>query len=499
MTRRYVSIWFKYLVTDWLARREPELKALPFVISRPERGRVVVVQANRVAEESGITIGMALPDARALLPQIANFDEKPGFALQLLDQLADWAIRYTPGVQVTDDDGLMLDITGCAHLRGGEHPCLRDIIVRLRSAGIEARGAMADTMGAAWAVARYGREKPLIESGAQADAIANLPPAALRISETTVQRLTQLGIRRIGDLQKLPRASLNRRFGPELTLRLCQALGEVQEAFAPKRLQDPYHERLKISDGVATAEGIAQALRHLLAKLCDRLTSENKGVRSLQFECHRLDGVRQELTIGTNRPVRDAAHLFKLFENKLDSIEPALGIEVFTISANGVEELPAAQEAMIGQTPALDDAFPELVDRFSNRLGAKALSRYLPQEHHAPERSVKRTTNFSDVPATSWDTGRLRPIRLVSPPEPVEVTAPVPDYPPMFFRHQGKMHRVRKADGPERIEREWWLESGEARDYFRVENEQGARFWLYRSGHYRDGEPARWFLHGYFA
>lgn len=499
MSRRYVSIWFNYLVTDWLARREPELKALPFVISRPERGRTVIVQANRVAETGGVTIGMALPDARALLPQIENFDEKPGFALQLLDQLADWAIRYTPGVQVSGDDGLMLDITGCAHLRGGEHSYLRDIVVRLRSAGIEARGAMADTIGTAWAIARYGREKPIIATGAQADALALLPPAALRISEATTQRLTQLGIRRIGDLQKLPRASLNRRFGPELTLRLCQALGEVQEAFAPKRLQEAYQERFTCSDGVATAEGIAQALHHLLAKLCDRLAAEHKGVRGLQFECHRLDGVRQELSIGTNRPVRSATHLFKLFESKLDTIEPALGIEVFTLTASGVEDLPAAQDAMIGQTPALDEAFPELVDRFSNRLGTKALSRYLPQEHHAPERSIKRTVNFSDVPQASWSTGRLRPIRLVSPPEPVEVTAPVPDYLPMFFRHQGKMHRVRKADGPERIEREWWLESGEARDYFRVENEQGARFWLYRSGQYRDGEPARWFLHGYFA
>lgn len=499
MTRRYVSLWFKYLVIDWLARRAPELKAQPFVITRPERGRVVIVQANRVAEENGIFIGMALPDARALLPQIENFDEKPGFALQLLEQLADWSIRYTPGVQVTGEDGLMLDITGCAHLRGGEHPCLRDMVVRLRSAGLEARGAMADTIGAAFAIARYGREKPIIAAGGQAEALAGLPLSALRVAEETSLRLSQLGIRTIGDLQKLPRASLNRRFGPELTLRLCQALGEVPEAFASKRMSEAYQERLTCSDGVATAEGIAQALTHLLALLCERLAAEHKGIRALSFECLRLDGVRQELSIGTNRPVRSARHLFKLFKNKLATIEPALGIELFTLSARGVEALPAAQDAMIGETQALDDAFPELVDRFSNRLGSQALSRYLPQEHHAPERSIKRTTDFTDVASTSWDTSRLRPIRLVSPPEPVEVTAPVPDYPPMFFRHQGKMHRVRKADGPERVEREWWLESGEARDYFLVENEHGARFWLYRAGQYRDGEPARWFLHGYFA
>lgn len=499
MTRRYVSLWFKHLVTDWLARRDPALASIPFVICRPERGRTIIVQANSVAEDSGVTIGMALPDARALLPQIENFDDKPGFAQQLLDQLAEWAIRYTPGVQVTGDDGFLLDITGCAHLRGGEHAYLRDMVVRLRSAGIESRGAMADTMGAAWAIARYGTEKPIIEPVKQAQAIKLLPPEALRIDPATVERLEQLGIRRIDDLQKLPRAALNRRFGPALTLRLCQALGEAPEAFVPRRLLEPYQERLTCSDGIATADGIAKALHHLLAKLCDRLAHENKGLRGLCFESYRLDGVRQELSVGTNRPVRNANHLFKLLENKLDTIEPALGIEVFTLTASGVGDLPASQDAMIGQGPALDDAFPELVDRFSNRLGAQALSRYMPQEHHTPERSIRRMMDFTATPATGWNTGRLRPIRLVSPPEPIEVTAPVPDYPPMFFRHHGKLHRVRKADGPERIEREWWLEAGEARDYFRVENETGTRFWLYRSGHYKDGEPARWFLHGYFA
>lgn len=499
MMRRYVSLWFPYLVTDWFTRRYPELANVPFVITAQERGRLAVTMANPVAEAAGILPGMALADARTLISDVETFDDKPGFSAKLVCVLADWAIRYTPVVQTDSDNGLMLDATGCAHLRGGEHPYLKDIVVRLRTAGYQVRGAMADTVGGAWAVARFGKDQPLIPVGETQAALSDLPPAALRISEASVERLRALGIRRISELMVIPRASLGRRFGQEMLLRLSQALDEIPEALVPNRAAPPLEERLVSADGTATAEGIAKALRHLLDQLCARLEREGKGVRALRLDGHRLDGQIETVAIGTSRPNRKPAHLFKLFENKLDKIEPALGIEVFVLTASQGEPLTAEQEEILERDAADADAFPQLLDRISNRMGFNSLARFLPLEQYWPERSFVKAKSFDETPSAQWQFAQLRPIKLISPPEPIEVTAPVPDYPPLFFRHRGKHHRVKRADGPERIERAWWIESGEPRDYFRVEDDEGVRFWIFRSGPYRQAVPALWFLHGIFA
>lgn len=499
MTRRYVSLWFPYLVTDWFTRRHPELATTPFVMTARQRGRLAIVRANPVAERAGIRAGMALPDARTILPDIETFDDKPNFSQKLLDVLADWSIRFTPTVQIDGEDGLLFAITGCAHLRGGEYPYLKDIVVRLRTAGYQVRGAMADTIGCAWAVARFGKNQPLIPAGKTADGLARLPPAALRISDGSVERLRALGIRTVSELTVIPRAALGRRFGQEMLLRLSQALGEMPETLTPKRQAEAYEETLVSPDGIATAAGIAEALHQLLDQLCARLEHEGKGVRTLRLEGHRLDGVIEAIGIGTSRPCRRSAHLFKLFQNKLDKIEPALGIELFILSAQNVETVSAEQEDVLEQGAPEADAFPQLLDRISNRMGFNTLSRFMPLERHWPERSYARTASHDQMPSASWNVTRLRPIKLITPPEPVEVAAPVPDYPPLFFLHRGKRHRIKRADGPERIEREWWLEGGEPRDYFRVEDDDGARYWLFRLGHYKQDEPARWFLHGIFA
>lgn len=499
MTRRYVSLWFPYLVTDWFTRRDPGLGQVPFVMIAQERGRLAVTRANPVAERSGIRAGMALADARTLWPNVETFDDKPGFAAKLLDALGDYCIRYSPSVQVDGEDGLLLDVTGCAHLRGGEHDYLKDLVIRLRESGYQVRGAMADTIGCAWAVARFGKDRPLIASGQSAQAVSLLPPEALRIGEDASDKLRALGIRTISDLTNIPRSMLGRRFGQELLLRLSQALGEMPENLVPKRLIERYEERLVSPDGTVTAEGIAQALRSLLAALCARFEREGLGARRLDFMYHRLDGETGSVTIGTGKPCRKANHLFKLFEDKLASIEPALGIEVFILQASHVEALAAEQEEIVALDNPDADAFPQLIDRVGNRMGPNSLARFVPVESHWPERSCRRTKSFDETHNVAFEAGTARPIELISPPEPIEVAAPVPDYPPLFFIRRGKRHRVKRADGPERITREWWLEGGEARDYFKVEDEDGTRYWLFRSGAYSAEKPARWFLHGIFA
>ncbi|HYD19173.1 MAG TPA: DNA polymerase Y family protein [Patescibacteria group bacterium] len=497
MTRRYVSVWFPYLVTDWLTRRQPARAKRPFAVTGTEKGRVFIAEANEPAEAQGVVRGMGLADARALCPQIEALPEETGRGEKLLAAMAEWCIRYTPMVGASSPDGIFLDITGAAHLMGGERALLKDVVTRFRALGYHARASMADTLGCAWAVARYGREKPLIESGQQKEALASLPVAALRLDDETALLLGQLGVRTIRHLYVLPRATLTRRFGKELCLRLDQALGATGEALKLVKEAPVYLERLPAMEGILTAEGILIALEKLLAKLCLRLAVDGKGARAAEFFCYRVDGQVERLRIGTGAPSRNPRHLYRLFRDRLEQIDPGHGIELFTLSAPHVEAMRAEQEDALqgGSDPA---QLSELADRLTEKIGPGHVFRALPQASHAPERCVRVTGQLAEKPEADW-AEKSRPVRLLTRPEPIEVMAPVPDYPPVLFRHKGKLHRIKRAEGPERIEPEWWIAKGPMRDYYRLEDESGQRYWIFRAGPYAPDNPPHWFLHGFFA
>ncbi len=482
-----------------MARRQPALREVPFVLAAPEHGRMVIKAANVPAQEKGIDAGMVVADCRAVLPSLQVFDDKPDQAGKLLNALAEWCIRYTPAVATDMSDGLILDVSGCAHLWGGERPYLKDIIVRLRGFGYDVRAAIADTIGAAWAVARYGTSSPVVEAGLQADALLPLPPAALRLEAAVLEHLRKLGLYTIGSFIHMPRSALRRRFGQGLLTRLDQATGQEFEMIQPIQPAEPYQERLPSPEPIKTAAGIEAALQQLLEMLCRRLAAEGKGLRKSVFKCFRIDGVVQQIETGTNRATRNAAHLFKLFELKIANIAPALGIEVFAIEAGMVEDIPVTQDALWDFTEGGNGtAIAELLDRVAGKLGVQAIHRYLPDEHYWPERSVKTAASLAEKAQACWNPGLPRPIHLLPDPETIEVTVPMPDYPPMLFRYKGELYHVSKADGPERIEQEWWLQRGLYRDYYSVEDRKGARYWIFRAGSYEQGDP-QWFIHGFFA
>jgi protein ImuB len=500
MPKRFITLWFRHLTTDWFSLRRPDLQKTPFVLAAPDHGRMVITAANTIAQSQGIDIGMAAADARAITPSLQVLDDRPGLNTKLLTALGEWCIRYTPLAAIDPPDGLILDSTGCAHLWGGDEPYLREIVNRLRTRGYDVRGAMADTIGAAWAIARFGRVQSIIDIGGQTTALLPLPPASLRLDPAILQRLQKLGLYRIANFIDMPRSALRRRFGPELLLRLDQALGTEQEMIQSLHPIEPYQERLPCLEPIVTATGIAIALERLLETLCARLQNEAKGLRTAGFTCYRVDGRIERIAISTNRPSHHTDHLFKLFELSIPTIEPALGIELFILEASKVEGLSPLQERLWEASCGLDDiGLAELLDRLAGKIGANNIHRFLPDEHYWPERSIKPATFLHEKTATAWRVDRPRPIRLLARPEPVEVTAPIPDYPPMLFRYKDRLHKVVKADGPERIEREWWLEEGPHRDYYSVEDEEGMRYWLFRSGHYTAGKPHRWFIHGFFA
>jgi protein ImuB len=298
----------------------------------------------------------------------------------------------------------------------------------------------------------------------------------------------------------MPKSVLRRRFGKDMVLRMLQALGQEEEFLLPLKEPVPYSERLAALEPVRTREAIEIATINLLETLCMRLAGEGKGIRIATLTYYRIDGQCGVISIGTNQASHHCGHLLKLFALKFDQVAPALGIELFVLDALQVEEVDVVQETLWAEKPGLEsECVAELLDRVAGKIGTKSINRYLPAEHFWPERSAESTSSTKKQRESDWRTDKPRPVQLLDIPEPIEATAMTPDYPPLLFIYKGKKHEVRKADGPERIEREWWLEPGEHRDYYIVEDQDGRRYWLFRSGHYDGTQTQHWYIHGFFA
>jgi protein ImuB len=498
--KRYVCIWFRHLLTDRMVLRRPELAGKPFVLAGKERGRMIIKASSPQGYGLGIETGMVLADARAVMPDLEVLDFDEMMTEKLLRALAKWAIRYSPLVAIDMPDGLMIDATGCSHLWGSEAGYLKDIAVRLKSSGYHIRISMADTIGTAWAVCRYSKGFPIIEPGGQLEALLSLPPQALRLEEAVIEKMYKLGLRQIKSFIHIPTSALRRRFGEYTVNQIRKALGNVHEEFVPIHPVDPYQERLSSIEPIQTAGGIEIALKNVLEKLCVRLVKEEKGARKMAFECFRIDGETRQIEIGTNAPSCSSSHLFSLFQQKIAEIEPGLGIELFVLTAGVTGPLSNPQEGLWDLSGGNKMVMiAELLDRLSARAGAEVIHRYLPAEHHWPERSVYEAKTLADKPTTEWRSQQMWPTQLLPVPERIQVSAPVPDYPPMLFRYKGSVHQIKRADGPDRTEQEWWLEDGLHRDYYIVEDEQGRRYWIFRLGHYDEEQTPDWFIHGFFA
>lgn len=500
MGKRYAALWFPFLLTDWYTRRNPQFCDTPFVFATSVQGRMCVSAVNPVAAQLGIRPNMVVADAKAAVPRLNVLQDKQFRKEKLLEGIGLWCMRYTPVVSIDTTDCLVLNITGCAHLWGGEEAYLRDIYKQLKQKGYEVRGGIASTIGAALAVAQYGPSGTIVPKSRQLEALSSLPITALRLEPYLLKRLKKLGFRTIGSIAQIPSPLLKRRFGADMVKRIAQALGTADEFVTPLKPVVPYTECLPCLEPIKTAKGIEIAIEKLLRTLCKRLVSEGKGLRMAKLSCYRLDGKIVHAEIGTNRASAHVQHLFNLFKQKVPTIAPELGIEVFVLEAMKVEDMALIQELLWNREGSLNNkALAELLDRFKAKDTSCRISRFLPDEHHWPERSIREAVSLAEKQTVSWRTDRPRPTRLLNPPHLIEVSAPIPDYPPMLFRYKGEVHLLKKADGPERIEREWWIENGEHRDYYYVEDEQGRRYWLFRLGHYQEDCSPNWYLHGFFA
>lgn len=501
MKKRYVSIWFRYLLADWQLIRRPELKNVPFVFAGSMHGRMIVTAISPLAQTHGIELGMRAADAKATCPGLEVLQDKEERTAKLLKGLGEWCIRYSPTVMIDEFsmEGLFMDVSGCTHLWGGEREYLKDLKSKFKEKGYTVRLALADTIGAAWAISHFGAKTPLIPIGGHTEAILHLPPEALRLVEPTCSKLKKLGFYQIKNFIGMPRSVLRRRFNEDFLTRLGQALGTVNEILLPLQVPLLFQERLPCLEPIKTRKGIEIAITRLLENLCQRLQEEGKGLRVGLLSCYRIDGEIVQIAIGTNGASYNVSHLFSLFQLKIEQIRPALGIELFVLEATKIDEVVPGQEALWAGKLGLDDpSVIQLLDRVAGKVGADVINRYVPASHYWPERSFKKSGTITEKPLSEWRTDKPRPTELLKKPEPIEVMALIPDNPPKFFIYKNMRHIIVKADGPERIECEWWLDAGEHRDYYQVEDEQGQRYWLFRSGHYGN-KGYKWFIHGFFA
>lgn len=495
--------------------------ACPLVVVGKAKGAFRLISLDAEAEALGLAAGMALADARAMIPLLAVVEEDRAADAALLGAVADWCDRYTPLVALDGEDGLLLDISGCAHLFGGEAALGRDCLTRLKRQGFTVRAAIAGTSRAAWAVARYG-PGGIVPEGGEGEALRPLPAAALGLEAARQHGLARMGLSHIADLETRPRAPLAARFGRDLLDRLDQAFGRLPEALTPRRPLPQCMAERRFAEPLAHETGIRAALAGLEASLAGMLEARGEGAKLFEASFFRSDGAVRRLSVETGLPLRDPATLDRLFALKLDALadplDPGFGFDLIRLSAGATERFAADQASLAaGPEEAPDDAaaeraLAEVADALSARLGPERVRRFLAQDSHDPERAALAVPALShgemaglglspDWPAPS--ALPERPLRLLARPEPIEVLAEIPDGPPTRFRWRRVLHEVAKAEGPERIAAEWWARTDSimpTRDYFRVEEPGGRRFWLYRDGLYgRESAHPPWFMHGLFA
>lgn len=534
-SRRILSLWFPRLGAERLLRQRRALPETAFAVVAEVDNAEVLVSLNALAEGEGLRPGQPLRDARAMCPGLVTAFRNPLAEAQFLTALRRWAGRFSPWVAEEPPEGLMIDLTGASHLYGGEQGVLAAVADDCADLGLTVQAGIADTPGAAWALARHaGRAGAAARSGDAIDqearatrsraakrhwtkggnggvnpvdtapqrpvarvaapghlrqALAPLPLAALRIDAATVAGLARLGLRTIGDIMGMPRAGLSRRFGTGLVRRLDQALGLETEPVSPARPPDHFAVRLTLPDPIGLAEDIMAGIDRLLPALSERLTAKGRGARRVRLHLFRSDHSVQEIGIGLARPSAEVDRLRPLLMLKMAEIDPGFGIDAIRIEAHVTEPVHAQQhrghfdaaEAAAARQGGQDTALEDLIAKLGVRVGLEAITRLAPADSHIPEKAAQVLAAAWSVPTGDWPAPRVpRPVTVF---RPEAVAADDDPMPPAAFRWRRRDLRTASATGPERIAPEWWLDDPEwrsgVRDYWRVETEAGDRLWLY--------------------
>jgi protein ImuB len=499
-----MAVYLPFLPTDRLRRRGASPADAPLGLYAKTGNAFTLTAVDPHALSRGIAPGMTLADAGALCPGLATFEAEPEADARLLDRIAGWADRFTPFVAVDRPSGLFLDITGVAHLFGGEAAMLETVKAGPASQGFAVAAAIAPTPGAAFAIARHGGG--VADEDDLAEMLAPLPVEALRLSDGAAALLRRLGLRRIGQIMNAPRAPFAARAGQQAMLRLDQALGRAREALIPRRPPPPVYAMRRLMEPVIALDGVLTVVETLCGDLAISLEKRAAGARLLRLSLFGLDNRAREVVLGLNQPERSAKAMMRLLRERLniaaENFDAEFGFEAARLDA--VEIAPLDQRARDLTAVATErdvEAEARLADTISSRLGKASLARMAVRDVHAPdEASVKDDEGAGAFNAVPPQDGVLRrPATLFASAQPIEVIASVPDGPPVRFRWRRTSRRIVCAEGPERVAPDWLKAPGAAtRDYYRIEDDKARRYWVYREGFYGEGANPRWFIHGLF-
>lgn len=507
-------MWFPYLPADRVlrnvsaARDKPE-EPLPLVLVEKVKGASRIAAVSRNARRAGLAPGLTLADARARIPRlwVEEMDARADAAL--LAAMAEDCDRFTPVVVIDAPDGLLLDITGCIHLFGDEAALRRALSLRFRRAGVSVRTVIAGAADAARTLARFGRVA-IVAPGMDAEAVRGLPIAALGLSAPDTLAISRAGLKTIGALADRPSRVFAARFGEQLTRKLARMQGIEDAPLAPQRIIPALWTERRFAEPVGRIEDAEAGLGELTREACARLEERREGGRIFEAAFYRTDGAVRRLRIETGRPLRDAAVVMRLFRERMDALsdplDPGFGFDMMRLCVLETVALESMQPSLDRRAVEADEV-ADLADRLSTRFGAERVVRFVARDTHDPDRAarlmpvLREAGDLPPWPILSEGEPPLRPPLMFDPPQPVMIAlAEIPDGPPRAFRWRRMEHRVVAHEGPERIAPEWWREASvEARDYYRVEDAEGRRFWLFRVGDYGAELPApRWFLHGVF-
>ncbi len=459
----------------------------------------------------GLMPGMALADARVRVPGLIAVEADEAADRHWLQRLAQSCIRFSPHVVQHPPHAISIDITGVEHLFGGETGLVDAVADHIEARGMIVRMACAITAEGALALARYAL-LPVVDEAA---AIRALPVVALALDDEATLGLVRAGLKTIGTVAARPRAALAARFGIEAVRALEQLLGEAHHPGTPLQHRSPLRFERRFAEPIAHERTVAAAFAELLHEAAQVLQERGLGGRRFRLTFDRSDGAKHRLDIETGAPTRDAALVLRLFDERIaalsDPLDPGFGYDRLLLTILLAEPLTATQPELDGEAKT-DGALAELIDRLSTRLGPASIQRLVPQDTHIPEQAQLALPAIHAGAPVPWPTPLkgeppLRPLFLFDPPQLVEVIAEVPDGPPHRFRWKRQLHEVRLYEGPERIAAEWWWRKGGeqsgrgglTRDYYRIEDARGRRYWLFRHGLYEEKQQPRWYLHGLFA